>query len=89
MTPIRRRMLEAGAKLGMTAEEMDGRLKIWLQEDGKSCPWFKITPGARCITDGFFYICESMFPRLSMGRCPCYQLSLSYVRRRAREALEE
>ena len=94
MTPIRKRMLEAGAKLGMTVEEMDKRIKEWLDnpepdaytED--ACPFF-LWPEDEHLCD----ICKTMFPKLKIDGaewgCPCMELGLSYVRRRAREALED
>jgi len=78
MTPIRARMLAAGAKLGMTANQLDGHIYTWL-DNYLSCPW----PGERCS------LCDAAFPHLRRYKCPCTQFGLSYVRRRAREALEE
>ena len=85
MTPIRKRMLEAGVKLGMTAVEMDRMVWGWLSKLGDyfPCPWDSPAYDyERCD------ICDAMFPSLG-AECPCTQFGLPYVRRRAREALEE
>ena len=81
MKPIRRRMLSAGAKLWMTAEDMDKWLKDFLHEKNPVCLW----DATGCS------ICEAMFPKLDNKnlRCPHSQFGFSYVRKRTREALEE
>jgi len=86
MTPIRDRMLKAGAEIGMTPGDLDRKVRNWLESSDKktSCPFaFFMEKDYSCECD----ICEAMFPGDPV--CPCYQFSLSYVRRRAREALED
>jgi len=63
MTPIRKRMLEAGEILGMSAEEMDERVREWLRF-GEDAQWLS------CPFDCGCRICDAMFPKRDIKRCP-------------------
>jgi len=84
-------MLKAGAEIGMSPAEMDHKVDQWLDGQGNNiCPWPNKGHGYVC--SDYSAICRAMFPFVDVYErytpCPCTQFSLSYVRRRAREALE-
>lgn len=87
MIAIRRRMIDAGKKTGVTPKMLNRSIKEWLKTSKRGCPWLAYTG---CVTLG---LCKAMFPRLKKMQwqncytCPCNEYSVEYVTKRAKEAL--
>lgn len=89
MTAIRKRMINKGKWLGQKKQKLDKMLKKWLKNPDESrCPWHGV------IVCKSANLCKAMFPRLKANswtgnyKCPCHQFPVSYVAKRAREALK-